>query len=100
MVVLSAPGNLTRQGLLLEYPGFSRLISFSIRNAIYIIAKFFIWTPGWAVLTIFVSFVSGWFVGLYGEMSQLEKGFFRFNQAVADFTDPSKAQTLIRSPSR
>ena len=62
LTILSAPGNQIRQGLLPEHPEIFRLVTFSIRNAVYIIAKFIIQTPGWALLTILVSFVSGWFL--------------------------------------
>ncbi len=75
LVVLSAPGNQVRQNLLTEHPGIIRLISFSTRNGIYIIAKFFIQKPGWAFLTVFISFVSGWIAASKIEANHFEKRF-------------------------
>ena len=64
MVVLFAPGNAVRGGLLAAHPGMLRLVTFSLRNAVYIIAKFFIFTPGWALLSLLISMLAGW--GLAG----------------------------------
>ncbi len=55
LLVLIAPGNAVRQSLLAAHPGFFRLVTFSMRNALFIAAKFFIQTPGWAFITIIAS---------------------------------------------
>lgn len=73
IVVLSAPGNQVRQVLLTDHPGLLRLISFSSRNGIYILAKFFIRTPGWALLTVFISIVMGWLVASNKKASNFER---------------------------
>ncbi len=52
LVVLLAPGNAVRQSLLAVHPSLLRLVTFSTRNALFIAAKFFFQTPGWAFLTL------------------------------------------------
>ncbi len=58
-VVLLAPGNVVRQSQLVAHPDFLRLLTFSFRNALYIAAKFFIQTPGWAILAMIASIWAG-----------------------------------------
>jgi len=76
-LVLSAPGNQVRQNLIADHPALLRLVTFSLRNGLVIIAKFFAFTPQWAALSILIPFLAGF--GLhqpspppnYGPQSQL-----------------------------
>lgn len=60
MIVIAAPGNEVRSGVVGDHPGLVRIVSFSIRNAAYIFGKFFIQTPIWAFLSISLPFLAGW----------------------------------------
>ena len=62
LIVVVAPGNHVRQDLLPYHPGLIRIVTFSIRNAAYIVAKFPIWNPGWALLSVIVPFLSAWWL--------------------------------------
>ena len=59
-VLLAAPGNQVRQAAAGATPGLVRIVTFSIRNAAFIAAKYVIWTPGWALLSAGVPFLAGW----------------------------------------
>jgi len=58
-IMLAAPGNLIRQGLITDHPNLIRLLTFSMHSALVIIVKFFVFTPLWAVLSILVPLLSG-----------------------------------------
>lgn len=60
VVVLSAPGNQVRQELISDHPGFVRLLTFTVRNAVIIAAKFLLQSPFWAGIAIFVPFLYGY----------------------------------------
>ncbi len=62
-VILASPGNEVRRDALPEPPGLIRLVTFSIRNAAYIMGKYFLWTPGWAALSVGVPLAAGWAFG-------------------------------------
>lgn len=62
VIVVIAPGNQVRQDLLPYRVGLFRIITFSIRNAAYIVAKYAIWHPGWALLSIAVPFLTAWWL--------------------------------------
>ncbi|GAP17280.1 DUF6056 family protein, partial [Levilinea saccharolytica] len=62
-IILASPGNAVRRGALPEPPGLIRLVTFSIRNAAYIMGKYFLWTPGWAALSVGVPLAAGWAFG-------------------------------------
>ncbi len=62
LIVLVAPGNQVRQDLMPDRAGLFRIITFSIRNAVYIFAKFPLWNPGWAVLSVSVPFLAAWWL--------------------------------------
>ena len=62
-VVFFAPGNQVRlvaAGTLTTRPGLLRIITFSLRNMVHIVGKYFIWTPIWALLSILPPFLLGW----------------------------------------
>jgi hypothetical protein len=58
-IVLLAPGNQIRQGLISAHPGLLRLVTFSLRNGLVIIAKFFFFTLQWAALSILAPSLAG-----------------------------------------
>ena len=58
-IVLAAPGNQVRQGLISDRPDAVRLVTFSLRNGLVIIAKYFVYTPQWAALSILAPFLAG-----------------------------------------
>ena len=62
LIVLVAPGNQVRQDLMPVRAGLFRIITFSIRNAAYILAKYPLWNPGWALLSVIVPFLSAWWL--------------------------------------
>jgi hypothetical protein len=57
-----APGNHIRQDTMPDHPGFIRLITFTLRSTLSIIAKFFIQHPGWALLNLIPAFLFGWYI--------------------------------------
>ncbi len=60
-VILIAPGNALRQETTgIASPGLIRIVTFSIRNAAYIVGHFIIWNPGWAALSAAVPFLTAW----------------------------------------
>jgi hypothetical protein len=59
VIVVIAPGNQVRGALLGEKAGLVRVITFSLRNAAFILGKLFIWNPGWALLAILVPVIGG-----------------------------------------
>jgi hypothetical protein len=69
-IVLAAPGNQVRQATTSAAPGLVRIITFSIRNAAFIAAKYIIWTPGWALLSAAVPFLAGWMASSAGPTSR------------------------------
>lgn len=65
-ISMLSPGNAVRREALPEPPGLMRLVLFSIRNAVHIVAKYFVWTPGWAALSVGVPLAAGWAFGAGG----------------------------------
>ena len=62
LIVVAAPGNQVRQDLMSDRAGLVRIVTFSIRNAAYIVAKYPLWNPGWALLSLIVPFLSAWWL--------------------------------------
>ncbi len=63
LVVYIAPGNQVRLQAVAgqsAHPGMLRILTFSIRNMVYIFGKFFLLTPLWAAVTIALPFLAGW----------------------------------------
>ena len=64
-IVLAAPGNLVRQDLISGHPNLVRLVTFSLRNALVIIVKYFVFTPHWALFSMLIPFIAGF--SLWGQ---------------------------------
>ncbi len=65
VVVYVAPGNQLRLQAVAgqsAHPGVLRIITFSIRNMVYIFGKFFLRSPFWAAVSIVVPFITAWLV--------------------------------------
>lgn len=60
LIVVAAPGNQFRQGVVGAFPGPVRVISFSFRNAAFIYGKFYLKTPFWALFSTILPFLTGW----------------------------------------
>jgi hypothetical protein len=62
LIVFVSPGNQVRQSVSAvgSHPGLVRIITFSLRNAIFLIGKFFVQSPLWAFLSVAAPFLAGW----------------------------------------
>jgi hypothetical protein len=61
LIVFVAPGNQVRQAAAVgSNPGLLRIITFSLRNAAFLIGKYFLQNPIWAFLSVAVPFLAGW----------------------------------------
>jgi hypothetical protein len=78
VIVVIAPGNQVRQDLLPYRVGLLRLITFSIRNAAYIVAKYPLWHPGWALLSVLVPFLTAWWLTPASASAQPERSLRSF----------------------
>ncbi len=67
LIVAIAPGNQVRQEAVGVHAGLVRIITFSMRNAAFIYAKYFIFTPFWAFLSISLPFFTGWLFASAGK---------------------------------
>jgi hypothetical protein len=62
LIVIPAPGNQVRLATNGAEPDLARVVLFSIRNSVIIIAKYFLWTPGWGFISAAVPFLAGWWL--------------------------------------
>ncbi len=62
VIVVTAPGNQVRRGILGEGAGLLRVLTFSARNAAVVLGKFLLWNPGWALFAILTPFVCAWWL--------------------------------------
>jgi hypothetical protein len=76
LIVVIAPGNQVRQGLVGTHTDLVRIVTFSMRNAAFIIGKYFIKTPIWAFFSLSLPFLAGWlFIPAVRQVSSRQNPF-------------------------